>query len=55
MKIRILRRSIHHDAIHAVKGDVIEVPEDLAKAWIHAGYAEAAGESSKPKKRTPAQ
>lgn len=39
-KIRILQKVIQQGPIYGKRGDVIEVPDSLAKEWIAAKYAE---------------
>jgi hypothetical protein len=48
MKVRIIRNVLQHGNIYAKKGDIVDVPNQLAKQWIDAKYVEAVAE--KPKK-----
>jgi len=40
VKVRVLRKVIHGQGIYAKKGDILELPAELAEAWLKAKHVE---------------
>lgn len=40
MKVKVLKKILSGHGHHGKKGDILDVPDELAKIWVQAKYVE---------------